>query len=195
MCEVVRSPTSMAVGRLALTWICLAGYTSASSHAERLYSDLMQEHNKLVRPVFHNTGILNVSLGLRFLQLIGVDEVNQVITTRMMVRQSWNDYKLQWWPDDYGGITHIDVPADSIWLPDIVLYNNADGNYQITSLYTARINWTGHVVWEPACIYKSSCMVSRALQTAPEPARAGGAVRACSRAVVPAAVSIFAIAV
>ena len=37
--------------------------------------------------------------------------------------QTWNDYKLRWNPEDYGNISYIDVPAGSIWLPDIVLYN------------------------------------------------------------------------
>lgn len=36
--------------------------------------------------------------------------------------QEWTDYKLRWNPDDYGGITSIRVPSESIWLPDIVLY-------------------------------------------------------------------------
>lgn len=30
--------------------------------------------------------------------------------------------KLKWNPDDYGGITSIRVPSETIWLPDIVLY-------------------------------------------------------------------------
>lgn len=36
--------------------------------------------------------------------------------------QEWVDYKLRWNPADYGGITFIRVPSESIWLPDIVLY-------------------------------------------------------------------------
>lgn len=31
--------------------------------------------------------------------------------------------KLRWNPDDYLGITTIRVPSDTIWLPDIVLYD------------------------------------------------------------------------
>ncbi|GFV88434.1 hypothetical protein TNCV_1242471 [Trichonephila clavipes] len=35
----------------------------------------------------------------------------------------WNDYKLRWEPDEYGGVSKLHVPAEQIWLPDIVLYN------------------------------------------------------------------------
>ena len=42
---------------------------------------------------------------------------------------------LQWDPADYGNITAVSVPAESIWRPDIVLYNNAEGNYQVMVKY------------------------------------------------------------
>lgn len=36
--------------------------------------------------------------------------------------KEWVDVKLKWNPDDYGGIASIRVPSETIWLPDIVLY-------------------------------------------------------------------------
>lgn len=40
----------------------------------------------------------------------------------MFILKEWIDVKLKWNPDDYGGITAIRVPSETIWLPDIVLY-------------------------------------------------------------------------
>jgi len=37
--------------------------------------------------------------------------------------QQWLDYKLVWNPTDYNGVDRLYVPAEKIWLPDIVLYN------------------------------------------------------------------------
>lgn len=37
--------------------------------------------------------------------------------------QEWYDYKLKWDPEEYGGVSQLYVPAEQIWLPDIVLYN------------------------------------------------------------------------
>jgi hypothetical protein len=37
--------------------------------------------------------------------------------------QEWNDDKLKWNPDDYGGVETLHFPSEHIWLPDIVLYN------------------------------------------------------------------------
>uniref|UniRef100_A0A182NDV2 Nicotinic acetylcholine receptor alpha 1 subunit n=1 Tax=Anopheles dirus TaxID=7168 RepID=A0A182NDV2_9DIPT len=71
----------------------------------------------------------------------------------------WNDYKLKWNPDDYGGVDTLHVPSEHIWLPDIVLYNNADGNYEVTIMTKAILHHTGKVVWKPPAIYKSFCEI------------------------------------
>ena len=39
------------------------------------------------------------------------------------VLQEWLDYKLVWNPGRYNGVDRLYVPAEKIWLPDIVLYN------------------------------------------------------------------------
>lgn len=33
------------------------------------------------------------------------------------------DSKLNWDPDEYGGVEQLIVPSEHIWLPDILLYN------------------------------------------------------------------------
>jgi hypothetical protein len=45
------------------------------------------------------------------------------MSTNMWVEQEWYDYKLRWEPDEYNGVTKLHLPAEDIWLPDIVLYN------------------------------------------------------------------------
>ena len=37
--------------------------------------------------------------------------------------QAWTDNKLKWDPAKYGGIKVVRLPWDSIWKPDILLYN------------------------------------------------------------------------
>ena len=113
-------------------------------HAKRLYDDLLHDYNRLIRPVPNFTETLTVRLGLKLSQLIDVDLKNQVMTTNVWVDQvtivplwmsnlchnvigvllqEWDDYKLKWNPNDYGGVKTLYVPSERIWLPDIVLYN------------------------------------------------------------------------
>ena len=55
------------------------------------------------------------------------------MTTNLCVEQFWYDFKMRWDPDEYGGVDMLHVPpSDHIWRPDIVLYNNANGNFEVT---------------------------------------------------------------
>ncbi|OQV25615.1 putative Acetylcholine receptor subunit alpha-like 1 [Hypsibius exemplaris] len=130
-----------------------------SSDGRRLFDSLMSGYNKLVRPVRNDTMSLDISLGIKLTQLIDVDEVDQVVQTNIWLRQEWNDYRLQWNPDEYGGMKTFQIPKDMLWIPDIVLYNNADGDYEITLKTKAVARWDGQIVWEPPAIYKMSLIV------------------------------------
>ncbi|KAL9871615.1 acetylcholine receptor subunit beta-like 2 [Glossina fuscipes] len=129
----------------------------ANPDTKRLYDDLLSNYNRLIRPVVNNTETLTVWLGLKLSQLIEVNLRNQVMTTNLWVKQRWFDYKLRWDPEEYGGVEQLYVPSEHIWVPDIVLYNNWDGNYEVTLMTKATLKYTGEVFWEPPAIYKSSC--------------------------------------
>ncbi|XP_037030656.1 acetylcholine receptor subunit beta-like 2 isoform X2 [Bradysia coprophila] len=132
----------------------------ANPDAKRLYDDLLSNYNRLIRPVVNNTETLTVWLGIKLSQLIEVNLKNQVMTTNLWVPQKWYDYKLKWDPEEYGGVETLYIPSEQIWLPDIVLYNNWDGNYEVTLMTKATLKYTGEVFWEPPAIYKSSCEIN-----------------------------------
>ncbi|XP_034944317.1 acetylcholine receptor subunit alpha-like [Chelonus insularis] len=145
-----------------IMWVILvlvSGGCTGNPDAKRLYDDLLSNYNKLVRPVVNVTDALTVKIKLKLSQLIDVNLKNQIMTTNLWVEQSWYDYKLQWDPKEYGGVEMLHVPSDHIWRPDIVLYNNADGNFEVTLATKATLNYTGRVDWKPPAIYKSSCEI------------------------------------
>ncbi|XP_037029851.1 acetylcholine receptor subunit alpha-like 1 [Bradysia coprophila] len=131
----------------------------ANPEAKRLYDDLLSNYNRLIRPVGNNSDRLTVKMGLKLSQLIDVNLKNQIMTTNVWVEQEWFDYKLRWDPGDYGGVDTLHVPSEHIWLPDIVLYNNADGNYEVTIMTKAILHHSGKVIWKPPAIYKSFCEI------------------------------------
>ncbi|OQV13811.1 Acetylcholine receptor subunit beta-like 2 [Hypsibius exemplaris] len=152
---------SRTFGIWQLGWIILLVQDARGNNdAKRLYDDLLAGYNRLIRPVGNNTERLTVKMGLRLSQLIDVDEKNQIMTVNVWVRQEWNDTKLKWNPKEYGGVERLYVPSTMIWLPDIVLYNNADGNYEVTLMTKATLHPDGLVIWEPPAIYKSSCSIN-----------------------------------
>ncbi|CAL8115168.1 unnamed protein product [Orchesella dallaii] len=145
-----------------VTTICFLAFISGSTgnpDAKRLYDDLLSNYNKLVRPVVNVTDALTVKIKLKLSQLIDVNLKNQIMTTNLWVEQFWVDYKLTWDPTEYGGVKSLHVPSDHIWRPDIVLYNNADGNFEVTLATKATLYHSGMVEWKPPAIYKSSCEI------------------------------------
>ncbi|XP_072569673.1 neuronal acetylcholine receptor subunit alpha-4b [Paramormyrops kingsleyae] len=130
------------------------------AHAEeRLLNTLFVHYNKLSRPVANISDVVLVRFGLSIAQLIDVDEKNQMMTTNVWVKQEWNDYKLRWNPEEYDNVTSIRIPSELIWRPDIVLYNNADGDFAVTHLTKAHLFHDGRIKWTPPAIYKSSCSI------------------------------------
>uniref|UniRef100_A0A3P9CH24 Cholinergic receptor nicotinic alpha 2 subunit n=1 Tax=Maylandia zebra TaxID=106582 RepID=A0A3P9CH24_9CICH len=120
------------------------------SHAEDdLFKTLFAGYNKWSRPVPNISDVVIVKFGLSIAQLIRV----------VCVSQEWNDYKLRWRPSDYDNVTSIRVPSELIWVPDIVLYNNADGEFAVTHMTKAHLFYTGKIRWVPPAIYKSSCSI------------------------------------
>ncbi|XP_058150571.1 neuronal acetylcholine receptor subunit alpha-5 isoform X2 [Dasypus novemcinctus] len=129
-----------------------------AKHEDSLFKDLFQDYERWVRPVEHLNDKIKIKFGLAISQLVDVDEKNQLMTTNVWLKQEWIDVKLRWNPDDYGGIKVIRVPSDSLWSPDIVLFDNADGRFE-GGRTKMIVRYNGTVTWTPPANYKSSCTI------------------------------------
>jgi len=143
----------------AVIVMVLSPSVNASEDEERLVRDLFRGYNKLIRPVENMTHRVDVAFGLAFIQLINVNEKNQIMKSNVWLRLVWKDYQLTWDDADYGGINVLRLPPDKVWKPDIVLFNNADGNYEVRYKSNVLIYPSGEVLWVPPAIYQSSCTI------------------------------------
>ncbi|KAF7990057.1 hypothetical protein HCN44_009000 [Aphidius gifuensis] len=135
-------------------YVCLC-----SEDEERLVRNLFRGYNKLIRPVLNSSDTVLVHLGLTFTQLLSVNERNQVMKSNVWMDLNWNDYQFKWDKNEYDGIETIRVPCDKVWKPDIVLFNNADGNYEVRYKSNVVITSDGSVNWVPPAIFLSSCAI------------------------------------
>ncbi|KAL3090094.1 hypothetical protein niasHS_006546 [Heterodera schachtii] len=134
--------------------------TFPSDVEERLIADLFRGYNHLIRPVPNVSSTpLEIRFSLALTLLINVDEKNQIMQTNVWPTMRWIDYQMQWNPLEYGNIRTIRVPPDKVWLPDIVLFNNADGNYEVSFYSNVVVEHNGEMLWVPPAIYKSSCII------------------------------------
>nr|XP_020138261.1 neuronal acetylcholine receptor subunit alpha-2 isoform X2 [Microcebus murinus] len=158
--ETQRSHPREPGGTLSSPGPLVPAQPGSHTHAEdHLFKHLFGGYNRWARPVPNTLDVVIVRFGLSIAQLIDVDEKNQMMTTNVWLKQEWNDYKLRWNPANFGNITSLRVPSEMIWTPDIVLYNNADGEFAVTHMTKAHLFSTGTVHWVPPAIYKSSCSI------------------------------------
>uniref|UniRef100_A0A8C1KKV4 Cholinergic receptor, nicotinic, alpha 4a n=1 Tax=Cyprinus carpio TaxID=7962 RepID=A0A8C1KKV4_CYPCA len=118
---------------------------------DRLLRFLLTGYSKLARPVQNITDVVLVRFGLSIAHWLKHNQTSLIF--------EWHDYRLRWRPGDYENITSMRIPAQFIWKPDIVLYNNADGDFTVTHLTKAHLFHDGRVTWIPPAIYKSSCSI------------------------------------
>uniref|UniRef100_A0A3P9I5V4 Neuronal acetylcholine receptor subunit beta-2 n=1 Tax=Oryzias latipes TaxID=8090 RepID=A0A3P9I5V4_ORYLA len=128
---------------------------------ERLVEHLLNpaHYNKLIRPATNGSELVTVQLMVSLAQLISVHEREQVMTTNVWLTQEWQDYRLTWVPEEFDGMLKVRLPSKHIWLPDVVLYNNADGVYEVSFYSNAVVSYDGSIFWLPPAIYKSACKI------------------------------------
>ncbi|PNJ12969.1 CHRNB1 isoform 6, partial [Pongo abelii] len=127
------------------------------SEAEgRLREKLFSGYDSSVRPAREVGDRVRVSVGLILAQLISLNEKDEEMSTKVYldlavlerggsrhppasggtspsaeITGEWTDYRLSWDPAEHDGIDLLRITAESVWLPDVVLLNNNDGNFDV----------------------------------------------------------------
>ncbi|XP_051922164.1 neuronal acetylcholine receptor subunit beta-2 [Hippocampus zosterae] len=146
---------------LLLALLAIARGSLGADTEERLVEHLLNpaHYNKLIRPATNGSELVTVQLMVSLAQLISVHEREQVMTTNVWLTQEWQDYRLTWVPEEFDGMMKVRLPSKHIWLPDVVLYNNADGVYEVSFYSNAVVSYDGSIFWLPPAIYKSACKI------------------------------------
>ncbi|XP_072447579.1 acetylcholine receptor subunit beta-like [Chiloscyllium punctatum] len=146
--------------RLQILLLLVTGAGVGASETEkRLLNKLFDSYNLNVRPAQAADERVTVRVGMTLSQLISLNEKNEEMTTNVFMNLAWTDYRLRWDPKDYSGIDVLRIPCGKVWLPDIVLLNNNDGNFEVALLVNVLVQHTGVVSWLPPAIYRSSCAI------------------------------------
>ncbi|KAM4605285.1 acetylcholine receptor subunit gamma [Polymixia lowei] len=138
---------------------------SAVNLEGELFKDLMKGYNKHVRPMEKSGDITQVHIKMTLTNLISLNEKEEALTTSVWIEMQWCDYRLRWDQPPrsalYGHITsQLRVPSKSIWLPDVILENNVDGQFEVALYCNALVSPDGCVYWLPPAIYRSACSIT-----------------------------------
>ncbi|CAF3506938.1 unnamed protein product [Rotaria socialis] len=131
-----------------------------SSDESRLRSILLDHYVPEARPVINTTTVTIVDVDVTIIQVMGLDEQNQVMTTNVQVTLKWQDEHLHWLPSEYNYQNRTVFSANEIWTPDIVLFNSAEVAYsQQREYYLLIVHWNGTVEWVFPDVFRSYCDV------------------------------------
>ncbi|NP_001267736.1 neuronal acetylcholine receptor subunit alpha-9-like precursor [Aplysia californica] len=128
----------------------------------RLYTDLFAGYLPDSRPVTNASHTVMVTFALSLNQLLDLDEKNQVLTTSVWIYEEWIDETLTWIPANYQDQSSIMIPATSIWLPDVFIFNTAgDGMNGFVNVNGSKvaIRYDGRVRWMVPLMVSSACAV------------------------------------
>ncbi|XP_012557112.2 neuronal acetylcholine receptor subunit alpha-10 isoform X1 [Hydra vulgaris] len=139
---------------------------STESDEVKLIREIFRKrgYNKEVRPVVKKEDVVQVVFDLAYTQLLDLDEKNQVLVSNVWVRMRWYNELLKWNKDDFGGLESINIDSSKIWIPDIVLQNNAEealGAGQLDLFNTKVIlNYNGENQFYAPAILRSRCEIN-----------------------------------
>ncbi|MGH0175055.1 UNVERIFIED_CONTAM: hypothetical protein FKN15_069538 [Acipenser sinensis] len=74
--------------------------------------------------------------------------------------RGWYDHRLSWNASEFDDISILRLPSRLVWLPEIVLENNNDAQFQVAYYCNVLVDPSGYVYWLPPAIFRSSCAIN-----------------------------------
>ncbi|XP_077997844.1 neuronal acetylcholine receptor subunit alpha-9-like [Glandiceps talaboti] len=132
---------------------------STDAHYQ-LLETLLVNYSSIIRPVRNVSTITEVNMQLYLSQIIDMDERVQTLKINTWLTFNWTDEYLIWSLEEYHAVTNLKLPSHLIWLPDIVLYENAADEYRnFMKDRLAVVYNTGTVMWAAPVIFQSQCQI------------------------------------
>ena len=135
----------------------VTGNTDADVH--RLVQDLKSNYTFYARPPRDQSQVLTVYVGFSLNAIKEFDEVNDKFSVTGSVIMSWEDDRLQWKPEEYGGVDHVLVNNDVFWTPPLYLQNSIDEAKKIGEepYWKVRFQSLGFAVFYPGASLSAVC--------------------------------------
>ncbi|KAG5850372.1 acetylcholine receptor subunit delta isoform X1 [Anguilla anguilla] len=161
-----RQDTTMVLINTGLSLLFLLGLSATGcwgrNQEERLINHLFKEraYSKDLRPVEKKEDTVMVTLALTLSNLISLKEVDETLLSNVWMEHGWYDSRLSWNSTEFDGIGVLHLPSQMVWLPEIVLENNNDAQFQVAYYSNVLVYPSGYVYWLPPAIFRSSCAIN-----------------------------------
>lgn len=118
---------------------------------ERLLNDLTDDYEPAIDP-----GVVDLQLSV-YLMCSWIDDDSGFVFSHGWESYSWTDERLEWSPDEYGGLGSLQVPAKFVWTPDMREFRAVGTEIDRDEGVYVVLSSDGTVVWIPPVTYRSAC--------------------------------------
>merc|ERR1712168_272718 len=131
---------------LALLGLAAADSGRAFHHNEehQVYHHLMAHYNKHGHPVAHASNNVTVTVVTALRNIVDFDPVKMHATFLLWTQNYWTDPNLTWDPAKFGGLKEIRIPANKVWLPDLIPVHLIE-KPQVMGEFDVVVSSDGHV--------------------------------------------------
>ncbi|CAI5455809.1 unnamed protein product [Caenorhabditis angaria] len=117
---------------------------------------LMEKHEKCSPP----DGLVHITHNIELVQIISLNELNQNMQVVVYITQKWIDKTLTWVPEEYGNIRTTWLPDNSIWIPDIIVFNTLEHKALLSAVRSPiKVSSLGEVTFAFPAIYTVLCPI------------------------------------
>lgn len=143
--------------------LSLVNISSCSITETQLRNDIMENYDKQTLPRKNSSFPIYLKLGVAIRAFESINQVDGTIDSNVWLRYWWKDRLLSWEPKQYENITSIAMFTDpgvddSIWIPDIYLYNTAETPLCNMEYSKAILRYDGSITWSRPGMIKSTCV-------------------------------------
>ncbi|XP_063585213.1 neuronal acetylcholine receptor subunit alpha-3-like [Penaeus indicus] len=103
----------------------------------------------------------NVTVEITTFKLLSFDvhEDTHTMEVHSWIGFSWHDQRLQWKPEDYGGVSRLGMDASEVWRPDLAIYNGVANEHMPESNMPLVVMPDGKIIHIPSLNLKFYCLV------------------------------------
>lgn len=121
----------------------------------------LRKYNPELLPITKEKEHVDVEVQNFLMKIVKFDMSVQTLDVIFWLEMRWQDEQLTWDPEDYGGLRTLKVKPSTVWIPDLVLYNSANGGFQLTedpsTAAPLHVFYNGAVRWMPIVRLTLSC--------------------------------------
>jgi nicotinic acetylcholine receptor, invertebrate len=146
---------------LFLNLINLFSVNLADTFERDLKTHLLQDYRTDSLPIINNSAV-DLNLGIALRSFTEINQLDGTLSINIWLRHWWYDEYLRWEPSNWNNISSIVLFTDSdmgesIWVPDIYLYNTAENPLSELNEGRVKIYNDGYILWSRPGIIKSTC--------------------------------------